>query len=102
MRNVCEKFPFTERASSGVFAWVFLQGHKLHRNQTIQSRKPQFRCQQLKSKLSRIRAAYWDVKNNVGEPVASGVYFYTLSTESTRDSVTTGDFTATRKMLIRK
>ena len=42
---------------------------------------------------SRARAAYWDGKNEVGEPVASGVYFYTL---------TAGDFTATRKMLIRK
>ena len=51
---------------------------------------------------SRSRAAYWDGRNSVGEPVASGVYFYTLSTESTRDSVTAGDFSATRKMLIRK
>ena len=51
---------------------------------------------------SRSRAAYWDGKNELGESVASGVYFYTLSTESTRDSVTAGDFTATRKMLIRK
>ena len=51
---------------------------------------------------TRTRAAYWDGKNEVGEPVASGVYFYTLSTESTRDSVTAGDFNATRKMLIRK
>ena len=42
---------------------------------------------------NRGRAAYWDGKNEVGEPVASGVYFYTL---------TAGDFTATRKMLIRK
>lgn len=42
---------------------------------------------------SRARAAYWDGKNNIGEPVASGIYFYTL---------TTGDFTATRKMMIRK
>ena len=42
---------------------------------------------------SRNRAAYWDGKNEVGESVASGVYFYTL---------TTNDFTATRKMLIRK
>ena len=38
-------------------------------------------------------AAYWDGRNEVGESVASGVYFYTL---------TAGDFTATRKMLIRK
>ena len=51
---------------------------------------------------SRSRAAYWDGKNALGEPVASGVYFYTLSTESTRDSVTAGTFTATRKMLILK
>ena len=42
---------------------------------------------------SRGRAAYWDGKNQIGEPVASGVYFYTL---------TAGDFTATRKLLIAK
>jgi len=42
---------------------------------------------------NRSRAAYWDGKNEFGEPVASGVYFYTLKT---------GDLTATRKMLIRK
>ena len=42
---------------------------------------------------SRSRAAYWDGKNEYGESVASGVYFYTL---------TAGEFTATRKMLIRK
>ena len=42
---------------------------------------------------NRSRAAYWDGKNELGESVASGVYFYTL---------TAGDFNATRKMLIRK
>ncbi len=42
---------------------------------------------------SRTRAAHWDGRNAQGEPVASGVYFYTLKA---------GDWTATRKMLIRK
>ncbi len=42
---------------------------------------------------SKSRAAYWDGRNEHGERVASGVYFYTLSA---------GDFTATRKMFIRK
>ncbi|MCY3551366.1 MAG: S8 family serine peptidase [Candidatus Poribacteria bacterium] len=42
---------------------------------------------------ARSRAAYWDGRNAVGEPVASGVYFYTLKA---------GDFSATRKLLIRK
>ena len=42
---------------------------------------------------SRSRAAYWDGRNDVGESVASGIYFYTL---------TIGDFTATRKLTIRK
>ena len=46
----------------------------------------------------RSRAAYWDGKNELGEPVASGVYFYTLMTgpQAYKKVV------ATRKMLIRK
>ena len=42
---------------------------------------------------SRSRAAYWDGKNALGESVASGIYFYTL---------TAGNFEATRRMLILK
>ena len=42
---------------------------------------------------SRSRAAYWDGRNQLGESVASGLYFYSL---------TAGEFTATRRMLILK
>ena len=42
---------------------------------------------------SRSKAIYWDGRNEFGESVASGVYFYHLSA---------GDYSATRKMLILK
>ncbi len=42
---------------------------------------------------SRSRAAHWDGRNNIGEKVATGVYFVTIRA---------GDFYATQKMLIRK
>ena len=42
---------------------------------------------------TKARAAYWDGRNAIGERVASGLYFYTL---------TAGDFAATGKMLIVK
>ena len=41
----------------------------------------------------QVRAAYWDGRNDFGEPVASGVYFYQLTTSS---------FQQTRRMLIVK
>ena len=42
---------------------------------------------------SRSRAVYWDGRNQLGESVASGLYFYTLTADT---------FTATRRMLILK
>ena len=42
---------------------------------------------------SRSKAIYWNGRNEFGEGIASGVYFYHLSA---------GDFSATRKMLILK
>ncbi len=42
---------------------------------------------------TKARAAYWDGRNEQGERVASGVYFYTF---------TAGDFTATGKLVVRK
>ena len=42
---------------------------------------------------NRSKAIYWDGRNEFGEGVASGVYFYHLSA---------GDYSATRKMLILK
>ncbi|MBI1928034.1 ester cyclase [Candidatus Poribacteria bacterium] len=41
----------------------------------------------------RLRAAYWDGRNDAGEKVASGVYFYELHA---------GDFSAVRRMVILK
>jgi hypothetical protein len=43
--------------------------------------------------VSNSRAAHWDGRNEAGEAVASGIYFY---------SVTAGDFSATRKMIVKK
>lgn len=42
---------------------------------------------------TRDSAAYWDGRNEIGEKVSSGIYFYTLTAK---------DFSATRKMLILK
>ena len=42
---------------------------------------------------NKSHAAYWDGRNNIGEHVASGIYFYTL---------TAGKFAKTSKMLIMK
>lgn len=43
--------------------------------------------------FSQAQAVYWDGRNQTGESVSSGVYLYTIQA---------GNFSATRKMLIRK
>lgn len=43
--------------------------------------------------VTKDKAAYWDGKDSLGQPVASGVYYYTLQA---------GEFRATRKMVIVK
>ena len=45
------------------------------------------------SYMTSSSAAYWDGKNELGERVSSGIYFYTLQT---------ADFAATRRMVILK
>ena len=49
--------------------------------------------QQAGEYVTRANAAYWDGKNEVGESIASGIYFY---------QILAGDFAATRKMAILK
>jgi len=54
---------------------------------------------------SKEKAIYWDGRNDYGERVASGIYFYTLTAKSPHTPLSKGgrgDFTATRKMLIMK
>ena len=46
-----------------------------------------------RSYLSKSQAAYWDGRNDRGETVPSGIYWYELDT---------GSFRATRKMIIQK
>ena len=43
--------------------------------------------------LSQSRAVYWDGKNQIGETVATGMYFYTLTSKN---------FSASRRMVIVK
>ncbi|MBM3242513.1 hypothetical protein FJZ31_40145 [Candidatus Poribacteria bacterium] len=56
--------------------------------------------------VSKDKATYWDGRDNFGEKVANGVYFYTLQVEPTGKQSTSeggaGSFRMTRKMVILK
>ena len=43
--------------------------------------------------VDKTSAIYWDGKSYAGEEVASGIYYY---------SITAGNFSATRKMIVKK
>jgi len=59
--------------------------------------------QEAGSYVGRDRAIYWDGHSNIGENVASGVYFYSLQVErSGIPNTGAGDFSATKKMVILK
>jgi hypothetical protein len=69
---------------------VTLTIHDLH-GRTVQTLEIGFQSAGLYQ--SRDRAAYWDGHNRYGEPVATGIYFCTLTADV---------FTATRRMLVNK
>ena len=54
------------------------------------------------SYVVKSKAAYWDGKDNLGQNVASGVYFYTLQAREAIPSIGVREFRATRKMVILK
>ncbi len=43
--------------------------------------------------VEKDKAVYWDGKSDAGEEIASGIYFYTINA---------GDFSATRKMIVKR
>ena len=71
-------------------AEVHIHIHNL-KGETIRHLSPGF--QTTGTYRTRTRAAYWDGRNSTGEPVASGVYFYTLQAGQTK---------ITRQMVILK
>jgi hypothetical protein len=78
--------PYQIRESADVVIRIYDTHGRLVRTIDLGHRKAGFY-------LGRTSAAYWDGRNDAGEQVASGVYFYQLQA---------GDFSATRRMVIVK
>lgn len=79
-------FPYRLGAAADVTLRIYSVGGELIRTLTLEN-------QEAGLHVSKSRAVHWDGRNERGEPVASGLYFYTF---------TAGDFTSTRRMLLRK
>ena len=52
--------------------------------------------------LNKEKAAFWNGRNERGERVASGIYFYTMCAKPSRASGQTKNFTATKRVVILK
>jgi flagellar hook assembly protein FlgD len=78
--------PFKLATDSPVTISIYGQKGQLIRNINLGEKRAG-------SYITKDKAAYWDGKNDLGERVSSGVYFYTLKA---------GEFKATRQMLIVK
>lgn len=76
--------PFKLAQGSEVVVTIYDTGGRLIRSLALGYHSPGIYTSQSK-------AAYWDGRNEAGEDVSSGVYFYTIQA---------GDFTATRKLII--
>ncbi|MBM3240378.1 T9SS type A sorting domain-containing protein [Candidatus Poribacteria bacterium] len=78
--------PFHLAQDADVSVRIYDAGGRLVRTLTLGHREAGIYVQKGK-------AVYWDGKSDSGEKVASGVYFY---------SIKAGDFSATRKLIVRK
>jgi len=78
--------PFQLIKASDVTITIFNTGGNLVRTLELGRKDPGVYA-------SQINAAHWDGKNDLGETVSSGIYFYNIKA---------GDFSATKKMIVKK
>ena len=76
--------PYQLSEASDVMIRIFNPQGQLVRSLAVGHREPGIY-------LSRERAAYWNGRNEVGEAVSSGIYFY---------SIEAGGFAATKKLVV--